>query len=161
MNYQETSIELEKLVKLFKALEHTESIINSLASADSYKSELSKKVETLKFEIVNLEAKKIQSESELNTLVTTKTVEANAILATAKEEADQIKSRAKESVYSKVTKAEKDAENIVAKANTEVNLLEKQIKDLQIQKTGTQQELKDLEGKLQSVKSQITKLLGN
>jgi peptidoglycan hydrolase CwlO-like protein len=161
MNYQETSIELEKLVKLFKALEHTESIISSLASADTYKSELTNKVETLKTEVATLEAKKSQSEVDLSTLVNTKTVEANYILAVAKEEAEQTKNKAKEYAAVKLARADKDAEIIVAKAYTEVGSLEGQIKALQVQKAATQEELKDLESKLQSVKTQITKLLGN
>jgi chromosome segregation ATPase len=161
MNYQEASIELEKLVKTFKALEHAESVINSLAVAENYSVELATKNEVLKKEVADLEAEKGQAQLALNNLFVTKTAEVEKLVADAKEETTQLKNKAKDSISAKLAKAEQEAATIVSKAYDEVESLNTQIKDLQVQRAAAQQELKDLEGKLQAVKSQIAKLLGN
>jgi chromosome segregation ATPase len=161
MNYQEASIELEKLTKLFKALEHADSVINTLANADAYKVELTNKIETLKLEVADLQIKKSEAELNLNTLFLTKSVEADKLVKDAEKEVLELKVKSKQLIDSKLVKAEQEASSIVSKAYSEAAVLESQIKDLQVQKVATQQELKDLETKLQSVKTQITKLLGN
>lgn len=161
MNYQEASIELEKLTKLFKALEHVDSVISTLANADTYKVELTNKIESLKLEVADLQTKKSEAELSLNTLFLTKSVEADKLVKDAEKEVSELKAKSKQLIESKLVKAEQEANSIVFKAYNESTLLESQIKDLQVQKAATQQELKDLETKLQSVKTQITKLLGN
>lgn len=161
MNYQEASIELEKLTKLFKALEHVDSVISTLANADTYKVELTNKIESLKLEVADLQTKKSEAELSLNSLFLTKSVEADKIIKDAEKEVSELKAKSKQLIESKLVKAEQEANSIVFKAYNESTLLESQIKDLQVQKAATQQELKDLETKLQSVKTQITKLLGN
>ena len=161
MNYQEASIELEKLTKLFKALEHVDSVISTLANADTYKVELTNKIESLKLEVADLQTKKSEAELSLNTLFLTKSVEADKLVKDAEKEVLELKAKSKQLIESKLVKAEQEANSIVFKAYNESTLLESQIKDLQVQKAATQQELKDLETKLQSVKTQITKLLGN
>ena len=161
MNYQEASIELEKLTKLFKALEHVDSVISTLANADTYKVELNNKIESLKLEVTELQTKKSEAELTLNTLFLTKSVEADKLVKDAEKEVSELKAKSKQLIESKLVKAEQEANSIVFKAYNESTVLESQIKDLQVQKASTQQELKDLETKLQSVKTQITKLLGN
>lgn len=161
MNYQEASIELEKLTKLFKALEHVDSVISTLANADTYKVELTNKIESLKLEVTELQTKKSEAELTLNTLFLTKSVEADKLVKDAEKEVSELKAKSKQLIESKLVKAEQEANSIVFKAYNESTVLEAQIKDLQVQKAATQQELKDLETKLQSVKTQITKLLGN
>jgi chromosome segregation ATPase len=161
MNYQEASIELEKLVKLFKALEHADSVISSLATAEAYQAELADKSSVLKTEVAELEAKKGEAQLALNNLFVTKSADVEKLVADAKEEVNQLKNKAKDSISAKLAKAEQEAATIVSKAYDEVESLNTQIKDLQVQRAAAQQELKDLEGKLQAVKSQIAKLLGN
>ena len=161
MNYQEASIELEKLVKLFKALEHADTVISSLATAEAYKEELTGKSETLKLEVADLEAKKGEAQLALNNLFVTKSAEVEKLVEESKKEVAELKSKAKDSISAKLAKADQEAATIVSKAYDEVDVLNGQITDLQGKRAAAEQELKDLEGKLQTVKSQIAKLLGN
>lgn len=161
MNYQEASIELEKLVKLFKALEHADTVISSLATAEAYQEELTGKAETLKVEVADLEAKKGEAQLALNNLFVTKSAEVEKLVEESKKEVAELKAKAKDTIAAKMAKADQEAATIVSKAYDEVDTLNGQIADLQGKRAAAEQELKDLEGKLQTVKSQIAKLLGN
>lgn len=155
MKTQEALTEIEKMVRMWKAVEKVSEVMKTVSAADNHVSELSKQKDTLVDEVASLKA---SIEVAKAGLVVEKE-EAGKIIASAKLEADKVIQQAKDKASAMLTDASLVAQNDAKQAEEYLSSLREDKVQLEAKKATLAKEVKDLEKKYEDVKHKIASLL--
>jgi chromosome segregation ATPase len=155
MNTQEALIEVEKLVRTWKAVERVKDVLETVNSADNYVKELVVQRDSLVSEVatVKTQIEVLQAAKEAEKQ------EAGKVLHLAKQEAKEIKDKATKVASEKLSKATVEAEEEVKKINEYLGSLKADKTILEAQKASLAKDVAELQVKYDSIKAEIAKLL--
>jgi site-specific recombinase len=155
MNTQEALIEVEKLIRTWKAVERVKDVLDTVNSADNYVKELVVQRDSLVSEVatVKTQIEVLQAAKEAEKQ------EAGKVIHLAKQEAKEIKDKATKVASEKLSKATVEAEEEVKKINEYLGSLKADKTILEAQKASLAKDVAELQVKYDSIKVEIAKLL--
>jgi chromosome segregation ATPase len=156
MNTQEALIEVEKLIRTWKAVERVKDVLDTVNSADNYVKELVVQRDSLVSEVatVKTQIEVLQAAKEAEKQ------EAGKVIHLAKQEAKEIKDKATKVASEKLSKATVEAEEEVKKINEYLGSLKADKTILEAQKASLAKDVAELQVKYDSIKAELAKLLG-
>jgi chromosome segregation ATPase len=156
MNTQEALIEVEKLIRTWKAVERVKDVLETVNSADNYVKELVVQRDSLVSEVatVKTQIEVLQAAKEAEKQ------EAGKVIHLAKQEAKEIKDKATKVASEKLSKATVEAEEEVKKINEYLGSLKADKTILEAQKASLAKDVAELQVKYDSIKAELAKLLG-
>lgn len=156
MNTQEALVEVEKLIRTWKAVERVKDVLETVNSADNYVKELVVQRDSLVSEVATVKA-------QIEVLQAAKDAEkeeAGKVIHLAKQEAKEIKDKASKAASEKLSKATVEAEEEVKKVNEYLDSLKADKTILEAQKASLAKDVAELQVKYDSIKAELAKLLG-
>jgi chromosome segregation ATPase len=156
MNTQEALVEVEKLVRTWKAVERIKDVLDTVASADNYVKELVSSRDSLVSEVATIKSQIEVAQAALEV----EKEQAGKITSDAKKEAKEIKDKAIAVAKDKQEKAEKQYADMVKEQEDKIVHLKEQVVAYQSQKDSLTKEVAAIEIKYQGIKSELAKLLG-
>jgi chromosome segregation ATPase len=155
MNTQEALIEVEKLIRTWKAVERVKDVLETVNSADNYVKELVVQRDSLVSEVatVKTQIEVLQAAKEAEKQ------EAGKVIHLAKQEAKEIKDKATKVASEKLSKATAEVEEEVKKINEYLGSLKADKTILEAQKASLAKDVAELQVKYDSIKVEIAKLL--